>query len=148
MESENYWIAAWDNFAVFDGRARRMEYWLYRLEIMVVGVVFSLFYFAMASQISPQNLTDSGSLMYYLILIVVSILAILLVIVDLGVTVRRLHDTGKSGWWILIRMVPYIGGLVIFIFTVMDSEPGENQYGPNPKGNGIRKEIDQYLNPS
>ena len=144
MESENYWLAAWNNFGVFDGRARRMEYWLYRLELMVIGLVIGV-PFALLSETttSSEIVPESNSLMGILILVVVAILSIILTIVDLGVTVRRLHDTGRSGWWILIRMVPYIGGLVLFIFTVLDSEPGENKYGPNPKGK--RAEIDQYL---
>ena len=52
---------------------------------------------------------------------------------SLAVTVRRLHDTGRTGWWVLISLVPVIGGLILLIFMVLDSEPGTNQYGPNPK---------------
>ena len=51
----------------------------------------------------------------------------------LAVTVRRLHDTGRTGWWILIGLIPVIGGIVLLIFMLLDSEPGANQYGPNPK---------------
>ncbi|WP_081296860.1 DUF805 domain-containing protein [Gilliamella apicola] len=50
------------------------------------------------------------------------------------VTVRRLHDTSKSGWWVLLQLIPYIGGIIIFVFCVLDSTPGSNQYGENPKG--------------
>ena len=50
-----------------------------------------------------------------------------------AVSVRRLHDTDRSGWWLLIELIPIIGGLVLLIFMVQDSQPGENQYGPNPK---------------
>src|SRR4051794_8393565 len=52
---------------------------------------------------------------------------------SIAVTVRRLHDTGRSGWWILISLIPIIGGIVLLVFMVLDSEPGVNQYGPNPK---------------
>ena len=51
----------------------------------------------------------------------------------LSITVRRLHDIGKSGWWYLIAFVPLIGGLVLFVFTLLDSDPDRNEYGPNPK---------------
>ena len=47
--------------------------------------------------------------------------------------VRRLHDIGKSGWWILIGIVPFIGAILLFFFTIRDSQPGINQYGPKPK---------------
>ena len=65
------------------------------------------------------------------------IIAYLAVLVpSLAVAVRRLHDTGKSGWFVLIGLVPLVGGIVMLVFTVMDSTPGDNQYGPNPKGIG------------
>ena len=51
----------------------------------------------------------------------------------LAVLVRRLHDTGKTGWWVLIGFVPLIGGIVLLVFTVLDSDAGENNYGENPK---------------
>jgi len=145
METENYWLEAWNNFGSFSGRARRKEYWLYRLEIMIVGMIFAIPYALLRDTSSTETLPETNSMLAILILVVVAILAVILTVVDLGVTVRRLHDTGRSGWWILIRLVPYIGGLVIFIFMVMDSEPGQNKYGPSPKG--IRAEIDQYLKP-
>lgn len=146
MESENYWLAAWNNFGVFSGRATRMEYWLYRVEIMIVGLVFAVPFALLTDTSSTESLSENNPTLAILFLAVAVILGILLTIVDLGVTIRRLHDTGRSGWWILIRLVPYIGGLVIFIFMVLDSDPQENQYGPSPKG--MRAEIDQYLKPN
>lgn len=59
------------------------------------------------------------------------ILAIILP--GLAVSVRRLHDTNRSGWWLLIDLIPFIGSLVLFLFMIQDSQPGENRYGPNPK---------------
>ncbi len=67
------------------------------------------------------------------VLIYIYYLAILLP--SLGVQVRRLHDTGRSGWWILIALVPFVGGIVLLVFNVLDSGP-DNEYGPNPKGVG------------
>ena len=54
----------------------------------------------------------------------------------IAVTVRRLHDTDRSGWWVLINFIPIVGGLVLLVFTVLDSQPGANRFGPNPKGEG------------
>lgn len=54
----------------------------------------------------------------------------------LAVTVRRLHDIGKSGWWILLSLIPIVGSIIVLVFTCLDSEPTDNQYGPNPKFSG------------
>ncbi len=51
----------------------------------------------------------------------------------LGVAVRRLHDTGRSGWMILIGLIPFVGAIALFVFMCLDSQPGPNEYGPNPK---------------
>ncbi|MDR2934962.1 MAG: DUF805 domain-containing protein, partial [Candidatus Adiutrix sp.] len=48
--------------------------------------------------------------------------------------IRRLHDIGKSGWWLLLLLIPLVGAIIILVFLCLDSQPGENQYGPNPKG--------------
>ena len=59
--------------------------------------------------------------------------AVAVFIPRLAVTVRRLHDSGRTGWWALIGLVPFIGFVILLIFMVLDSEPGDNAYGPNPK---------------
>jgi len=56
-----------------------------------------------------------------------------MLIPSIAVTVRRLHDTDRSGWWILIGLIPLIGGIILIVFAAQDSKPGENQYGSNPK---------------
>jgi uncharacterized membrane protein YhaH (DUF805 family) len=63
-----------------------------------------------------------------------SIYSLALLLPSISVCTRRLHDTGRSGWWQLLLLIPLIGLIVIVIFTVQDSQPGDNQYGPNPKG--------------
>jgi len=62
------------------------------------------------------------------------IYSLAVLIPSIAVAIRRLHDTGRSGWWILISLVPLIGTIVLLVFTVQDSQPGDNEYGPNPKG--------------
>ncbi len=104
------------NYVNFSGRARRKEYWMFTLFNVIAGFVVML-------------LDSLLGLNYVLTLIYT--LAILLP--SLAVTVRRLHDTGKSGWWLLIEFVPF-GSIILFVFCVIDSTPGPNQYGENPKG--------------
>jgi uncharacterized membrane protein YhaH (DUF805 family) len=62
-----------------------------------------------------------------------SLYGLAVLIPSIAVSVRRLHDTDRSGWWVLIGLIPLIGTIVLFVFMVQDSQPGENQYGPNPK---------------
>ncbi len=113
----NYYIDAWKNYVNFQGRARRQAYWMFVLFNIIVAVILSII----------DNVIGTGGLLGG-----IYSLAVLLPGIALGV--RRLHDIGKSGWWLLIALVPLIGAIVLLIFAVMDSQPGENQYGPNPKG--------------
>ena len=106
------------DYANFEGRARRSEYWYFFLFYLIIsyGSVF------LAGIIDPT-----------LSLVVSGIITLGFFIPNLAVTVRRLHDTGKSGWWILIVLIPLIGFIVYLVFMCTDGEPGSNQYGQNPK---------------
>jgi uncharacterized membrane protein YhaH (DUF805 family) len=104
-------------YADFSGRARRSEYWFWTLAVML-GYVVALILTAIAKP--------------FVFLLIIAYLAIL--VPSLAVAVRRLHDTGKSGWFILLGLIPLVGGIIVLVFMVSDSTPGENQYGPNPKG--------------
>ncbi|WP_232666902.1 DUF805 domain-containing protein [Pseudonocardia sp. TRM90224] len=108
-------------YADFSGRARRQEYWMYIL-------FYTIFVLALVAVDAVLiYLTDSR---WSLILSMIFSLAML--IPTLAVTVRRLHDTDRSGWWYLISFVPF-GSIVILVFTVMEGTRGANQYGPDPK---------------
>jgi uncharacterized membrane protein YhaH (DUF805 family) len=61
------------------------------------------------------------------------VFSLAMLVPGIAVTVRRLHDTGRSGWWILISLIPFLGWIVLLVFMVLDSHPGDNEYGPNPK---------------
>jgi len=123
MEDEmNWYLMVWKKYAQFSGRSRRNEYWMFTLFNLLIYVL--LYGAAIA-------LMESGIGKALLGLCAIYGLAIL--IPSLAVGVRRLHDTGRSGWWLLICFVPIVGGLILLVFFVLDSEPGTNQYGPNPK---------------
>ncbi|MRH43309.1 DUF805 domain-containing protein [Aquibacillus halophilus] len=104
------------NYAVFDGRARRTEYWVFTLINVMIGVVLAILE-------AISGLFGILSFFYYLFILIPGI----------AVTVRRLHDIGKSGWWFLIGFVPFIGPIILLVFTCLDSYQFENEYGPNPK---------------
>ena len=113
----------------FRGRARRSEYWYFQLFNALAQLIGTtiLGFTAEASRGTLLHLLFR--ILFYLALgyVAVSWLA--------GTTllVRRLHDTGRSGWWFYIGMLPLIGNIVLLIFCVQDSQPGQNRFGPNPK---------------
>jgi len=109
-------------YADFSGRARRREYWGFQL-VLLLG------YLVLLALVTMESLATIGS-------ILIMVFGLGIIVPSLAVTVRRLHDVGKSGWWYLIGLVPLVG-LVIFLFLLMPGTPGTNQYGPNPKGSGI-----------
>ncbi|MGM0545800.1 MAG: DUF805 domain-containing protein [Bacteroidota bacterium] len=121
-----WYIKVLTQYADFEGRARRKEYWMFFL-------VNLLIYFAIAFVgglflgFNPEAGMGSASMM----LPMLYSLAVLLPSIAVGI--RRLHDTGRSGWWLLISFVPVIGPIVLIVFFVQEGQPGTNQYGPNPK---------------
>lgn len=110
-------------YADFSGRARRKEYWMFQLFAGIIAVVLMIVGSILDSMFGSNGVVS-------LLLVGVFYLAILLP--ALSVTVRRLHDTDKTGWWLLIAFIPF-GSLVLFVFTVLDSTNGPNTYGPSPK---------------
>jgi len=122
------------HYADFSGRARRREYWMFTLINGLISVILQL-PFQLENAAAVANGTEylpTGLGLVSLVLTVVYGLALLLP--SLAVSIRRLHDTGRSGWWLLIGLIPLVGTLVLLIFTVLDSQPGANKWGPNPKG--------------
>jgi uncharacterized membrane protein YhaH (DUF805 family) len=120
-----YWyLEVMSKYAVFSGRARRKEYWMFQLVNFVVVLVL----------VAAFLTKPSRSLVPVLMLATIGY-ALTTLIPGLAVSVRRLHDVNFSGWWLLVGFVP-MGGLVLLVFHVLDSTPGPNQYGPNPKGIG------------
>ena len=112
----NWYLEVLKKYAVFGGRARRKEYWMFFLFNIIILLVLGF----------VEGLFGSPG--------IIGILYSLAVLIPcIAVSVRRLHDTGRSGWWLLIGFVPLLGAIVLLVFMVQDSKPGDNQYGANPK---------------
>lgn len=117
----NWYLDAWKNYVNFTGRSRRTAYWMF--------VLFNVLAIILANVIdNVLGLAGDGG---YGPLSMIYGLAVFLP--GLALAIRRLHDTGRSGWWMLISFLPLIGLIVLIVFFVQDSQPGSNQYGPNPK---------------
>ena len=120
----NYYIdCIAKKYACFSGRARRKEYWLFALFNFIAAFIVGFIGGFLSS------VTNVAAFAY-----LAPIYNLAVIIPGLAVSARRLHDIGKSGWWLLIGLVPFVGWIVLLVFCCLDSLPGENQYGPNPKG--------------
>jgi len=115
----HYYIQVLKNYVTFSGRARRSEYWYFVLFNLIASVVLGVL---------DAIMQVAGGVGFLGLLYT---LAVLLPTIAVGV--RRMHDIGKSGWWLLLPIIPLVGLIVMIVFLVKDSVPGENQYGPNPK---------------
>ncbi|MDZ7658252.1 DUF805 domain-containing protein [Fodinibius sp.] len=121
-----WYIKVLKNYAEFEGRARRKEYWMFTL-------INFLIYVALQAIMVMFGGMDPESSIGVLITGILGLYSLAVFIPSIAVGVRRLHDTGRSGWWLLISLVPIIGAIVLLVFLVQDSQPGANQYGENPK---------------
>lgn len=108
-------------YAVFTGRASRSEFWWWTLFTAIIGFLFGI-------PNSLHVLQGSGSGLP----VISYIVSLILFLPSLGVMIRRLHDTGKSGWWCLLNLIPGLGTLILLIFCVQPSQPFPNQYGDVP----------------
>jgi uncharacterized membrane protein YhaH (DUF805 family) len=115
----NWFLKALKQYATFSGRARRSEYWYFFLFyiIFTIGLVFIDSLLGMSSNLG----------------ILSSLFALGMLLPSIAVSVRRLHDTDRSGWWMLLCFVPLIGGIVLLVFFVQDSQAGANRFGESPK---------------
>ena len=120
----NYYLDVLKKYAVFSGRSRRSEYWVFFLIQFIIGIVLS----GLGSVLSAQE-----SLLALPVNAIYFIYIIGTLIPGIAVTIRRLHDTDRSGWWIFIGIIPIIGAILLIIWFCMDGTIGSNSYGPNPK---------------
>jgi uncharacterized membrane protein YhaH (DUF805 family) len=112
----NWYLEVLKKYAEFNGRARRTEYWMFvlfnLLAYVVLGIVERIIHVQM---------------------ILTTIYSLAVLVPALAVSVRRLHDTNRSGWWLLVALIPLVGAIVLLVFGVQEGQASQNQYGPNPK---------------
>ncbi len=106
------------NYVGFSGRARRTEFWMFALFNAIIAGVLNVLW----------RMTDVGAFYWLYVLYAVAVF-----LPSLAVGVRRLHDTNRSGWWILIGLIPIVGAIVLIVFYATEGNRGANQYGEDPK---------------
>ena len=117
----------WSNYARFGGRARRLEYWFSQLFLVLTNFAAAAIDLALMNGDVDRFIANGGGGIVGLVWIFATIVP------ALAVLVRRLHDTGRSAWWLLIGVVPFVGTIVLFVFTVLDSTLEGNKFGIWPK---------------
>jgi len=115
-----WYLQALKKYADFSGRARRKEYWFFVLFNIIVSIVLSVIDVSLGLGASGIGLLSG-------------IYSLAVLIPSIAVSVRRLHDINKTGWWVLIAFVPLIGWLILLIMALIAGTAGDNEYGPDPK---------------
>ena len=111
----NWYLKALKQYVDFSGRAQRMEFWMFTLINLLVSIGLAI----------VDMVLGLGFLQ--------PIYALAVLLPAIAVGVRRLHDTNRSGWWMLLGLIPLIGIIILIVFWVQDSQAGDNAFGPNPK---------------
>ncbi len=119
----SWYLKVLRQYADFGGRARRMEFWVFNVISMLIAIALV----TVDAIMGFFNMTLGFGLLS-------GIYSLAVLLPGLGVSVRRLHDSNRSGWWFLLVFIPIIGGLALLVFMFLGSTPGDNRFGPNPKG--------------
>ena len=120
----NWYLKVLSKYAVLSGRARRTEFWMFTLISTIISMVLG----ALDSFFGNSPFSGPGSFSP-----ISNLYSLAVFIPSIAVSIRRLQDTGRSGWWLLLIFIPIIGWIMLIIFYAQDSESGENRFGPNPK---------------
>jgi len=124
----------WVNYAKFSGRARRSEFFYFYL---IISAIISIFYLIYYINLLDNYNTYTGEYEnqedYVVYLYICAVICLVTFLPILGLEIRRLHDTGRSGWFVLLRLIPFIGDILLLVLFCIDSESTTNEYGPSPK---------------
>ena len=120
----DYMLMPLKRYADFSGRSRRKEYWMFLLGVIIAAVILSI----VEGVLGMQGMVGGvyGPLTLLLILGII--------IPGIAVQVRRFHDQDKSGWFVLLGLIPFVGGLIVLVFMMLEGTKGPNRFGPDPKG--------------
>ncbi len=117
----HWYIDVLRKYTVFEGRARRKEYWIFALISALILIFLSLI-----DEMTGWKVWDDEGLLSL-------VYSIAVFVPTLAVVVRRLHDTDRSGWWVLIALIPLVGAIVLLVFLILKGNEGDNRFGPDPK---------------
>lgn len=143
-----YWmLLPLRRYADFDGRSRRLEYWMFQLFIWLVFGACAAFAIAVGGYDTVDPVTGMQvppSPLFWIPVAAITIFSLGIIVPGIAVTIRRLHDRNMSGWFYLLVFIPYLGGLILFVITLLPGTPGENRFGDDPI-NPDRGDLDQVF---
>ena len=117
----NWYLEVLKKYVVFDGRAHRTEFWMFTLISVVISIVLALIDVAIGTYGAGGGVLQG-------------IYGLAVLLPSLAVGARRLHDIGRSGWWLLLGLIPLVGIIILIVWWAQESDAGSNEYGPNPWG--------------
>lgn len=120
----DWMLMAWKKYADFSGRARRKEYWMFVLGLVIIAIVLSI----------VEGILGLSGMVGGVYGPATTLLLLAAIVPSIAVQVRRFHDQDKSGWFVLLGLIPILGGLIVLVFMCLEGTAGPNQYGPDPKG--------------
>ena len=115
-------------YADFQGRSRRKEYWMFALGMVIVGMAVGVVFGILAGLMG-----EAAGGLSMIVMIPVILLSLAVIVPSIAVQVRRFHDQDKSGWFVLLGLIPYVGGIVVLVFMCLEGTKGPNRFGPDPK---------------
>jgi len=129
----SWYIKVLKQYVDFGGRARRKEYWMFALFNLLVTIVLAVIDNALGLGSFTSTTGPDGASAAFNVGLLGGIYALAVFLPGLAVAIRRLHDTDRSGWWVLIALVPLVGGIVLLVFFVLEGTRGSNRFGADPK---------------
>ncbi len=130
---KGYWMTCWSKYADFSGRARRSEYWTFIIVNNLICVAIMIISLVIADNQTGDNAQSGAEAIVAIGIIACIVYGLAVLLPSLAVTVRRLHDTGHSGGFFWIQLVPFAGPMIFFFTMCLEGKPEENVYGKNPK---------------
>jgi uncharacterized membrane protein YhaH (DUF805 family) len=118
-------------YADFSGRSRRKEYWMFQLGLIIASIAMVAVVAVIGGGMG--DMADGGGPLAGIGLMIFGVFILAIIIPSIAVQVRRFHDQDKSGWLVLLNLIPYLGGLIVFVFMFLEGTAGPNRFGPDPK---------------
>lgn len=131
-----------ENYANFSGRARRREYWYFCLAMWIINMIMQFVSaLSTAALLTADSSSSAGLTIPTIVSSIMLLISLAVLIPSIAVCIRRLHDIGKSGLYLLLSFIPLVGGIILLIWFCRDSEVGANKWGPNPKNPTAQNEV-------